>query len=65
MRQAVSMMAAPSTPCWLRNALWIVASVTLLNIYVFRPGSSTLLFLPLAHVFGRAIQLGCARWHVQ
>jgi long-chain acyl-CoA synthetase len=25
------------------------------------PGSSTLLFLPIAHVFGRAIQLGCIR----
>ena len=25
------------------------------------PGSSTLLFLPVAHVFGRAIQLGCIR----
>jgi long-chain acyl-CoA synthetase len=25
------------------------------------PGSSTLLFLPIAHVFGRAIQLGCVR----
>ena len=25
------------------------------------PGSSTLLFLPVAHVFGRAIQLGCVR----
>jgi long-chain acyl-CoA synthetase len=25
------------------------------------PGSSTLLFLPIAHVFGRAIQLGCLR----
>ena len=26
-----------------------------------RPGASTLLFLPLAHVFGRIIQLGCLR----
>ena len=26
-----------------------------------RPGSSTLLFLPLAHVFGRAIQIGSVR----
>lgn len=25
------------------------------------PGSSTLLFLPIAHVFGRAIELGCVR----
>lgn len=25
------------------------------------PGSSTLLFLPIAHVFGRLIQLGCVR----
>ncbi len=31
---------------------------------VFVPGSSTLLFLPLAHVFGRAIQLGCIRGRV-
>ncbi len=26
-----------------------------------QPGSSTLLFLPIAHVFGRVIQLGCIR----
>jgi long-chain acyl-CoA synthetase len=31
---------------------------------LFRPGSTTLLFLPLAHVFGRAIQLGCIRARV-
>ncbi|MEZ5115522.1 MAG: long-chain fatty acid--CoA ligase [Candidatus Nanopelagicales bacterium] len=29
------------------------------------PGSSTLLFLPLAHVFGRAIQLGAVRARVR
>ncbi len=28
---------------------------------LFSPGSSTLLFLPLAHVFGLLIQLGCIR----
>ena len=27
----------------------------------FQPGSSTLLFLPCAHIFGRAIQLACVR----
>lgn len=32
---------------------------------VFTAGSSTLLFLPLAHVFGRAIQLGCIRARVK
>jgi long-chain acyl-CoA synthetase len=31
---------------------------------LFRPGATTLLFLPLAHVFGRAIQLGCIRGRV-
>ncbi len=29
------------------------------------PGSSTLLFLPIAHVFGRTIQLGCMRAKVR
>jgi len=29
------------------------------------PGSSTLLFLPIAHVFGRVIQLGCMRAKVR
>lgn len=29
------------------------------------PGSSTLLFLPVAHVFGRVIQLGCVRARVR
>ena len=28
---------------------------------VFMPGQSTLLFLPLAHVFARAIEVGCVR----
>ena len=33
---------------------------------VFRAeNSSTLLFLPIAHVFGRAIQLGCVRSQVR
>ncbi len=31
---------------------------------LFQTGATTLLFLPLAHVFGRAIQLGCIRGRV-
>ena len=37
------------------NVVWGLPDVFL------APGSSTLLFLPIAHVFGRAIQLGCIR----
>jgi long-chain acyl-CoA synthetase len=37
------------------NVVWGMPDVFL------APGSSTLLFLPVAHVFGRAIQLGCIR----
>ena len=37
------------------NVVWGLPDVFL------APGSSTLLFLPVAHVFGRAIQLGCIR----
>ena len=37
------------------NVVWGLPDVFL------APGSSTLLFLPIAHVFGRAIQLGCVR----
>lgn len=37
------------------NVVWGMPDVFL------APGSSTLLFLPIAHVFGRAIQLGCIR----
>ena len=32
---------------------------------IFTPDSSTLLFLPMAHVFGRAIQLGCIQARVR
>ena len=31
----------------------------------FRPGGSTLLFLPLAHVFARLIQVGCVESHAR
>ena len=37
------------------NVVWGLPDVFL------TPGSSTLLFLPIAHVFGRAIELGCIR----
>ena len=37
------------------NVVWGLPDVFL------TPGSSTLLFLPIAHVFGRAIELGCVR----
>ncbi|MBI1349798.1 MAG: AMP-binding protein [Actinomycetales bacterium] len=37
------------------NVVWGLPDVFL------EPGSSTLLFLPIAHVFGRAIQIGCVR----
>jgi long-chain acyl-CoA synthetase len=32
---------------------------------VFAPGNSTLLFLPLAHVFGRVIEIACIRGRVR
>jgi len=32
---------------------------------LFRPGGSTLLFLPLAHVFARLIQVGCVESHAR
>jgi long-chain acyl-CoA synthetase len=47
-----------------RNFMFEVDAVVKGLPDVFRPGSSTLLFLPLAHVFGRAIQLGCIRGRV-
>lgn len=47
-----------------RNFMFEVDAVVLGMPEVFTPASSTLLFLPLAHVFGRAIQLGCIRGRV-
>ncbi|MHB1066281.1 MAG: AMP-dependent synthetase/ligase [Candidatus Nanopelagicales bacterium] len=45
-----------------RNFMFEVDNVVQGMPQVFlAPGSSTLLFLPIAHVFGRAIQLGCIR----
>jgi long-chain acyl-CoA synthetase len=41
------------------NVVWGMPDVFL------APDSSTLLFLPIAHVFGRAIQLGCVRGGVR
>ena len=44
------------------NLMFEVDNVVVALNEVFRaPGSSTLLFLPIAHVFGRLIQLGCLR----
>lgn len=44
------------------NLMFEVDNVVVALNEVFRaPGSSTLLFLPIAHVFGRLIQLGCIR----
>ncbi len=42
-----------------RNFAWDAAQVTKLAEEFFRPGMSTLLFLPLAHIFARVIQVGC------
>ncbi len=46
------------------NLMFEVDTVTKGLPDLFREGSSTLLFLPLAHVFGRAIELGCIRSRV-
>jgi long-chain acyl-CoA synthetase len=45
-----------------RNFMFEVDNVVngLADVFL-APGSSTLLFLPIAHVFGRAIELGCIR----
>ncbi|MBM3669990.1 MAG: AMP-binding protein, partial [Actinobacteria bacterium] len=49
-----------------RNFMFEVDSVVLGMKEVFlSPGSSTLLFLPVAHVFGRMVQLGCVRARVR
>lgn len=39
------------------------AAITMPDL--FRPGASTLLFLPLAHVFGRLVQCGCIESRVR
>lgn len=49
-----------------RNFMVEVDSVvTGLNEVFLSPGASTLLFLPVAHVFGRMVQLGCVRARVR
>ena len=45
-----------------RNFMSEIENVVIALDEVFRaPGSSTLLFLPIAHVFGRMVELGCIR----
>jgi len=49
-----------------RNFMFEVDSVVLgLKEVFLAPGSSTLLFLPVAHVLGRMVQLGCIRARVR
>ena len=49
-----------------RNFMFEVDSVVAgLNEVFLTPGASTLLFLPVAHVFGRMVQLGCVRARVR
>ncbi|MBW3657853.1 MAG: long-chain fatty acid--CoA ligase [Actinobacteria bacterium] len=43
------------------NFVWDAAQVEKLAGEFFRAGESTLLFLPLAHIFARVIQVGCIR----
>ncbi len=44
-----------------RNFVWDAQQVAKLAEEFFRPGMSTLLFLPLAHIFARVIQVGCVQ----
>jgi len=44
-----------------RSFVWDAAQVASAAGEFFRPGSSTLLFLPLAHIFARVIQVGCVQ----
>ena len=43
------------------NFVWDVTQVVEVADDFFRAGESTLLFLPLAHIFARLIQVGCVR----
>ena len=43
------------------NFVWDVTQVVDIAGEFFRAGESTLLFLPLAHIFARLIQVGCVR----
>ncbi len=43
------------------NFVWDVTQVVAIADEFFRAGESTLLFLPLAHIFARLIQVGCVR----
>ncbi|MFT5222055.1 MAG: long-chain acyl-CoA synthetase [Glaciecola sp.] len=42
-----------------RNLLWEAQQTMVIGKDFLRAGTSTLLFLPLAHIFARAIQVGC------
>ncbi|TWV56339.1 long-chain fatty acid--CoA ligase [Streptomyces misionensis] len=48
-----------------RNLCFEVANAVPKMRSMLRPGASTLLFLPLAHSFGRLIQLGCVQARVR
>jgi long-chain acyl-CoA synthetase len=48
-----------------RNLLSNVVAATTCERELFAPGSSTLLFLPLAHAFARIIQFGCVHMRVR
>ena len=41
------------------NFMWDIAQVLSVSSAFFHAGQSTLLFLPLAHIFARLIQVGC------
>ncbi|MCO5546649.1 hypothetical protein L7F22_000083 [Adiantum nelumboides] len=43
-----------------RNLIAEIRTIAATIPHLFEPGDSVLLFLPLAHVFGKAIQCGCA-----
>lgn len=47
------------------NFMFMVDSVIALAPEVFAPDNSTLLFLPLAHMFGRIIELACIRGRIR
>ncbi len=44
-----------------RNLLWDAVQVAAIGQEFLRPGARTLLFLPLAHIFARVIQVTCVR----
>ena len=43
------------------NFVWDAVQVEVVQPEILRPGESTLLFLPLAHIFARVIQTACIR----